>query len=282
MADLAREEADRYFSSRAQPTSHPEDRNHSSDHSSSDDDEKHTSPNATSSADADDDDDDMATMTTTQTHPTFHLPTTTSYANTGPKGVIADAQSYQRAKQSTIRSGFTSFTASLRPSEKDQQQTRPTITQKQPSSSSSHSSDSSSDTEFMSQWRLARLAELQTTNSTASRRISPSRRTWGTLSEVDASGYLDAIEKVAPEDVVVVMIFDRASTESKEVEDELGMLAYRWNKVRFVKLDSETAEMREVRVPAVLAYRGGEVFATVSGARGEGLEGVLKGRRVLG
>lgn len=78
------------------------------------------------------------------------------------------------------------------------------------------------------------------------------------------------------------MIFDRASTESKEVEDELGMLAYRYNMVRFVKLDSETAEMREVRVPAVLAYRGGEVFATVSGARGEGLEGVLKGRRVLG
>ena len=153
MADLAREEADRYFSSRAQPTSHPEDRNHSSDHSSSDN-EKHPSHDATS--DADTDDDDMATMTATRTNPTFHLPTTTSYANTGPKGVIADAQSYQRAKQSTFRDRFTSFTNSLRPSEK------PTTTLPVPPSPKSnhpphplHSSDSSepSDTEFMSQWR---------------------------------------------------------------------------------------------------------------------------------
>ena len=134
----------------------------------------------------------------------------------------------------------------------------------------------------MSQWRAARLAELQTTTGTAQRRISPSRRTWGTLAEVDATGYLDAIEKVSAEDVVVVMIFDRSSTQSKEVEDELGMLAYRHNMVRFVKLDSEVAEMREVDVPAVLAYRDGEVFATMSGAKGQGLEAALKKHRVLG
>ena len=40
--------------------------------------------------------------------------------------------------------------------------------------------------------------------------------------------------------------------------------------------------MREVRCAGCVGvYRNGEVFATVSGARGEGLEAVLKLHRVL-
>lgn len=286
MADPAQEEAERYLSSREHHTSHPEDRGNSSDHSDAED-EKHVPQQTNSDPDTDDDDvaANMATMTQTRTQSNaFHLPTTAHYANTGPKGVIADAQSFQRAKQSTFRDRFANFTNQFRSSEKQQASKS---TQSRTGSSSPRSdvalSEEDSDSEFMTQWRAARLQELQAqADGKAQRRVSPSRRIWGTLQEVDANGYLDAIEKVSPEDVVVVLIFDPTSTQSKEVEDELGMLAYKYNTTRFVKLDSDTAEMKEIDVPAVLVYKDGDVFATVSGAKADGLEGVLKKHRALG
>jgi hypothetical protein len=287
MADLAREEADRYFSHRDHHTSHPEDRDDISVHSSEGRSESlhdayHSDPGT------DDDDGNMATMTTTITNKnTFHLPTQTHFANTGPKGVIADAQSFARAKQSTFRQRLTSFASSFTTSGKP----APTVTEKadkrrsifgSPKSTSSDSedlslSDDEADSDFMKSWRASRLQELSQSQSaySAQRRQSPSQRTWGNFPEVDAIGYLDAIEKVPEDTVVVVMIHDPSSSNSAEVEDMLSTLAYKHNKTRFVRLNHEIAEMESVQIPAVLAYKGGDVFATVSGAQAEGLEGVL-------
>lgn len=286
MADPAREEADRFFSSRDHPTSHPEDQDRFSDKSEEDDD-KDEKPVQSSTRNHDSDDEDntanMATMTTTRT--TYNLPSTTHYANTGPKGVIADAQSFARAKQSSsFRSRLTSIANNI--SFKSQPST--TVSEKQQSKAKSTSSNSDpalseedSDSEFMNTWRQTRLQELSQNQTQGLRRVSPSRRVWGTLSEVDANGYLDAIEKVSDDNVVIVMIYDPSSTASNEVEDELGMLAYKYSTTRFVKLHHEIAEMESVEVPAVLAYKAGDVFATVSGAKAEGLEDVLKRNRVL-
>lgn len=283
MADLAREEVDRYFSHLEHPTSHPEDRDDDSTHSS----DHQLEPAFDNLSDPGTDDDtigNMATMTTTKT--TYHLPTQTHYANTGPKGVIADAQSFARAKQSTFRQRLASFASNLNPTKA----TVPTVTEKadrrkpflgtSPKSTSSDSdnlalSDDEADSEFMKTWRASRLQELSTQSQYPQRRQSPSQRTWGTFLEVDANGYLDAIEKVSDDTVVVVMIHDPSSSASAEVEDELSMLAYKHNNTRFIRLHHEIAEMESVETPAVLAYKGGDVFATISGAKAEGLEGVL-------
>ncbi|KAI1611168.1 thioredoxin-like protein [Exophiala viscosa] len=289
MADLAREEADRYFSHQDHHNSHPEDRDDDSlhsfdgDHKSSDD-AYHSDPGT-------DDDDtaaNMATMTSTRT--TYHLPTQTYDANTGPKGVIADAQSYARAKQSTFRQRLASFAGNLTSSMKPAATSGTTGADKRksffgtsPKSTSSSDenlalSDEEADSEFMRSWRASRLAELSSqsqSQSASQRRQAPSQRTWGTFIEVDATGYLDAVEKVSEETVVVVMIYDPSSSASAEVEDELSTLAYKHNKTRFVRLNHEIADMESVQIPAVLAYRGGEVFATISDAKAEGLEGVL-------
>lgn len=285
MADLAREEADRYFSNRDHSTSHPEDRDQDSIHLS-DDQAEATYDNKSDPGTDDEILHDMATMTTTKT--TYHLPTQTHFANTGPKGVIADAQSYNRAKQTTFRQRITSFATNLTSNGKsaagttvtEKKDKRRTIFGTSPKSTMSSDSgnqalsDDEADSEFMQTWRANRLQELSTQSQSAYQR-KPSQRNWGGFQEVDATGYLDAIEKVSDETYVVVMIYDPSSTRSAEVEDELGMLAYKHNTTRFVKLHYEIAEMETVEIPAVLAYKAGEVIATLSGAKAEGLEAIL-------
>lgn len=60
----------------------------------------------------------------------------------------------------------------------------------------------------MRKWRASRMQELQTQNNGAGRRVSPRRRIYGHVEDVDAGGYLDAIEKVPANTVVVVCIYD--------------------------------------------------------------------------
>ena len=286
MADLAREEADRYFSHRERSTAHPEDRDQDSIQFSDD----QAEPDYENVSDPGTDDDtigNMATMTSTKT--TYHLPTQTHHANTGPKGVIADAQSYNRAKQTTFRQRLASFANNLTYNGKSAAGT--TVTEKKDkrrtgmfgtspksttsSDSESHAiSDDEADSEFMQTWRANRLQELSSNSRSAYKR-QPSQRSWGTFQDVDANGYLDAIEKVSDDTYVVVMIYDPSSPRSAEVDDELGMLAYKHNTTRFIKLHHEVAEMETVEIPAVLAYKAGDVVATISGAKAEGLEGVL-------
>jgi hypothetical protein len=132
MADLAREEANRFFSSRDHASSHPEDRDNLSDNSEAEDEK----PVEKYSQEQDSDDEDnthkMATMT--QTRPNYHLPSTTHYANTGPKGVIADAQSFARAKQSSFRSRLANIANNFK------SQTPNTITEKNDNSKAKSSS----------------------------------------------------------------------------------------------------------------------------------------------
>lgn len=282
MADTARDEADRFFSSRDHPASHPEDRDNLADHSEEED-EKPNRP-STYGSDSDDDDNTHKMATMTQARTSYHIPSTSHYANTGPKGVIADAQSFARAKKSTFRTRLADMRNNLSSrserSNTSEKENKPTL--KHTSSDSDVGLiDEEDDSEFINTWRQTRIQELQQKSAHGTRRISPSRRTWGVLLEVDANGYLDAIEKVSNEDIVVVLVYDSDSRHSRQVEDELGMLAYKYSTTRFVKLHQDIAEMESVEVPAVLAYRAGDVFTTISGAKAEGLEDVLKKQRVL-
>ncbi|RMZ85532.1 hypothetical protein DV737_g535, partial [Chaetothyriales sp. CBS 132003] len=307
MADLAREEADRFFSTKDHPTSHPEDQDdNASDIDSNDagDQDKGHYDSDPGTDDDDDDDTTAAMVTMSQRRATYHLPSITSHANTGPKGVIADAQNFERAKHSTFRSKLTNFTQHISSYNKRESwaEAPPAVAEKHGNKKHHDSTDAGSagsaegspsgdesDSEFMKTWRQKRLQELSAMTKTKQqqqqqqqqRRVSPSRRTWGTVQDVDAVGYLDAIEKAPRDDVVVVMICDAASSWSRSIELELGMLAYKYSKTRFVKLDQDIAEMESVEVPAVLAYRDGDVFATISGAHAESLEDELKHHGVL-
>ena len=71
------------------------------------------------------------------------------------------------------------------------------------------------------------------------------------------------------------------SSISDRVERSLSTLARRYVTTRFVKLDHEIAEMDHIGVPAILAYKAGDVFATIVNIQPEqrdldGLESLMK------
>lgn len=269
MSNPAQEEADRLFGHNEHNSSHPEDRldpDSLSQHSSELKEDYRS--------DQDDDEDTLHDQSNRMaTTANYHIPNTRFDANTGPKGVIADAQSFNRAKRSTFRKTLNSFANAL--------SSKPAQTPTAVSSHGSASEHESDEEEFMRKWRQNRLQELTERTNASIRRKSPSQRTWGTVEDVDANGYLDAIEKVKDDVIVVVCISDPESTASLEVEDVLSTIAYKHTTTRFVKMHHEIAEMTEIEVPALLAYRGGDVFATISDARPEGLETTLRRNGVL-
>ncbi|KKZ64701.1 hypothetical protein EMCG_09400 [[Emmonsia] crescens] len=248
----AQDEVDRLLNQKEKVSCHPEDRRASDNDSNlspSDDEESLTYVHSDTETDT--------SHTMISKGSGYHIPTTVFEANTGPKGVIADAQSFERAKKRSFRRtlmnvaglDYTSYSNST----KEDQDTRQA---KEPSPSL----DENDDERFMRQWREARVLELQRRNK---RRASPSKRRYGTVEVVNANGYLDAIEKVTSDTVVVVCIYDPESAESNIVEDCLTTVARKQATTRFVKLHYEIAEMEHVTPPALLAYKNGDVFATI-------------------
>lgn len=123
---------------------------------------------------------------------------------TGVKGVIADARSYEEAR----RSKWTNKVRAVRRSMFGMDSLASAAANK---SESEHSDDDKDEESFLQQWRESRRRELEAESkggSIRNRRTSPSVRMYGRLDEVDAMGYLDAIEKVGRETVVVVFVYD--------------------------------------------------------------------------
>jgi hypothetical protein len=143
----------------------------------------------------------------------YQLPTGTIFeGNTGPKGVIADAKSFDRARKRTFRrtlfaisNGISSSVLSAGHYAADSMRGDGS---RRGSREKSDSEGESGEDEFIKTWRQNRMAELQNGSDVRTRRLSPSKRRWGNVKTVDAVGYLDAIEKVADDTIVVVMIHD--------------------------------------------------------------------------
>lgn len=136
----------------------------------------------------------------------YYMPNLRSEANTGPKGVIADAQAFEQAKKKARR-----FTW-----KKNQAPSQFNITAYRDEKASS---DDDSDDSFMKEWRQTRLLELQNVRQRIrSRTNSPSRRIYGTMPLVHGEGYLDAVDKTASGTTVVVFIYqsDHGDSEDRE------------------------------------------------------------------
>ncbi|KAJ5893501.1 hypothetical protein N7495_005192 [Penicillium taxi] len=266
-------------------STHPEDRDE--DLHFSDDNDHLDSPPRTlrqrrtvDSSDEDEEEDDDMSRTSN-----YHLPKNNFEANTGPKGVIADARAFERARKKSFRktllaaTGFEATAAAQKPARSDS---------RSPSREASEGSEDDEEERFMRQWRTLRMQELQ---GRGNRRPSPRGRLFGSVDTVDAAGYLDAIEKVSSDTVVVVYIFDPHSDQSAVVGECLNTIARRQPTVHFVRLHQEIAEMDYIKAPALLAYREGDVFATIVDVirnipkgrvcSADSLEDLLKLNRVL-
>lgn len=186
-----------FESSYATSRSHPEDiGNKTPEHSDS---EPNEDPSANHFYEKDDEaQDDVAAS---NMRSAYYIPKLRSEANTGPKGVIADAQAFEQAKKQARFSFARKGRKSHSPPAAVPRAYRTEDYEK--------SSEEDDDDGFMARWRQRRLQEL--TNKRFARGPSPNngnKRVWGSLVKVDAEGYLDAIEKAPAHTVVIVLIYD--------------------------------------------------------------------------
>lgn len=124
---------------------------------------------------------------------------------TGVKGVIADARNYEEARKTsfitrakhTVRKSIFGLDSAAQAGSRS-------------SDDEGNDSDSPGEEAFLQQWRESRRRELESemSRTVRNRRTSPSVRVYGRLDEVDALGYLDAIEKVSRDTIVVVFVYD--------------------------------------------------------------------------
>ncbi|PQE30086.1 putative phosducin protein [Rutstroemia sp. NJR-2017a WRK4] len=177
---------------------------------------------------------------------------------TGVKGVIADARSFEEARRNTGWRNRFSRGNSLSKVDK-----RTSFINKDGGSDVDSASD---DEEFLERWRQQRRQEMQNEGKDIrNRRTSPSVRRYGRFDEVDAMGYLDAIEKVGRETVVVVFVYDDACAVSQVISDALIPLVAANPTVHFVRVHYEDIEFDNAGVPAILAYKNqGDLFANLT------------------
>ncbi|CAG8957090.1 hypothetical protein HYFRA_00009291 [Hymenoscyphus fraxineus] len=176
---------------------------------------------------------------------------------TGVKGVIADARSYEEARRNggQKRNGNSRSTS---------------VADKRASTMSFLKEDGEDseeeDEEFVERWRQQRRMELEREgNDIRNRRTSPSVRRYGRFDEVDALGYLDAIEKVTRDTVVVVFVYDPECEVSQVISDALQPLVSKNPSIHFVRVHYEEIEFDNAGVPAILAYKNqGDLFANLT------------------
>lgn len=157
------------------------------------------------------DDEPMLASTPPMPSAIYHIPSTTHFtANTGPKGVIADARSFDLARKQSFRQTLHAFTTGQSPPLLGRNKSAGRQNSREKSTSSEDEED-----DFMRTWRANRMEELSNMSAKLrTRRHSPSQRKYGSLVAVDPAGYLDAVEKVPADTIVVVFIYD----------DEVGAL----------------------------------------------------------
>nr|OQO27684.1 hypothetical protein B0A51_04450 [Rachicladosporium sp. CCFEE 5018] len=289
MATPAQAEFNDLMRDKSHRSNHPEDDNDDARSflNLSDDDEDRTPP-----ASIQDPDEYIPRASMSSGRPT--IPRTRYGANTGPKGVISDAQNYrdsQRVHRTSLRS------TSTLPQHIGQKLSRREQILEEKRGEEDDEDDEfgleDGDGEFMSKWREGRLKELQGGGfeSKMHSRVRQ-RRLYGAMVTVDGDGYLEAVEGSGGDTVVVVYIYDDISQVSQAIEDCLQTLAQKHQDVRFVKLHYQDAEMEPAGVPALIAYKAGEKFAGLVPIVGEipedaelsalSLESVLQRYEALG
>ncbi len=172
---------------------------------------------STISTSDDDDDEDEDVRPPLRRSSTYYLPGTYDpNANTGPKGVIADAQAFEREKKGRQRTFERTTELKLPMRQMNGGVTKANAARRGENDKEVDEEDEiqeEEDREFVRKWREKRLGELK--DGTAQRgKNGPTQegqqvtRNYGIMETVDGPGFLNAIEKAPRGTVVVVYVFD--------------------------------------------------------------------------
>ena len=205
-SSTAQQEFDALFSKNGYSTgkSHPED----SARRSSSPPSRSPSP-AQSFLNLEDDDDDedntAEDLAVKAMRGTYYIPRTARQANTGPKGVIADAQAFEQARRQA--QSIRSVARKPRQSYSNSRSPPHAPGHKSDEYEKSSGTDDEDDERFLESWRQKRLLELN--NRSVSGVLGRGgKKVYGDLRRVDAEGFLNAVEGSPADTVVIVLIHD--------------------------------------------------------------------------
>lgn len=159
---------------------------------------------------AHDEDDNVSGASTSRSRTT--IPTTRFGANTGPKGVISDAQNFrdsQRTHRSSAHGGMNNAARTTGRSEQKLWTDSEKYVEGTHGANGDEDGEQLRDSDFMQEWRSSRMKEMQ--GGQSDNRIHNKQRrshAWGGLATVNGLGYLSAVDESPPDTVVVVYIYD--------------------------------------------------------------------------
>ena len=275
-------ELDQYLSSsnQASRTTHPEDRNDPDDLDSDND--------STTLHDDDHPNDADPSTFPNQGALRHYIPKRPRFnANTGPKGVITDAQAFEDAKR--LQRQQRQQPLGEKPDGANQLDPISSVAAGQGKyHDASDVDDDDDDDEFLREWRAKRAAELRQPPAMmgpspsgvsgyyrhprgSNHTNEPAGGANGTgAKDVTAQEYLDIIEGPDAHVTVLVLIYLEQDYDSHQLKDSFQSLASRYKqqqqREQFITLRSSIAgPMQSLRVPAIIRYRAGEVVGMVQG-----------------
>jgi len=177
--------------------------------------------------------------------------------NTGVKGVIADYKEAKREEQ------LQKAEERLENMKRLQRATQPAIRPREESNgsemklgSNDSDSDEHSDDEFITQFRMQRLAQLQkTSNATQCPKV------FGTLSSKTPEEYVELIDDIDPQVFVIVHLYEPSISESRMLHAALDKVAQTMEYAKFIEVYALAASpnLDLISLPAILIYKGGTV-----------------------
>jgi hypothetical protein len=177
--------------------------------------------------DDDDEDNEAADLAVKAMRGTYYIPRATRQANTGPKGVIADAQAFEQARrqaQSIASVATKSKAARTSGFMNGIRGSPPSAYKSEEYDKSSEEDIDDDDDEFMATWRERRLLELS--NRQMRNVLGRSgKKVYGDLKKVDAEGFLNAVEGAPSDTVVIVLIHDHTVCHSLDIPAAHKLLA---------------------------------------------------------
>jgi len=176
--------------------------------------------------------------------------------NTGVKGVIADYKEAKREEQ------LQKAEERLENMKRLQRATQPAIRPREESNGSemklgNNDSDSDNDDiddEFVKQFRMQRLAQLQNkSNATQCPKI------FGTLSSKTPDEYVELIDNIDPQVFVIVHLYEPSISESRMLHAALDKVAQIMEYAKFIEVHALAANpnLDLISLPAILIYKGG-------------------------
>lgn len=211
----AQEEFDELMRDKSRISTHPEDATDGRSFLNLSDNEDDDSPTTKRE---DDDADPRPSMSTYRST----IPNTRYQANTGPKGVIADAQHWRDSARTHRSAGRESSALAARTQTLSIENDAPTPPPLPTTRESDDDDLDEVDDEFMEKWRRSRLRDLQNgVWDNKSHANGQGKRLFGGLTTVDGDGYLEAVDSAGPHTVVVVYIYDdQVSTYRRRISGE--------------------------------------------------------------